>query len=105
MENPALSLAQDNSVLINQHPRQLAMLIDQDNSFIRNLVCSFLEDDEDMFAAVIAPHEDRPQLARRVVSFLSAYMRIIDMKDMEHSVMTHIEQCLRNCQHRRAGNF
>lgn len=99
MEKPDISVRDDMLVLINQRSRHLAMFVDKDSSPIESLICSFLENEQDLYAAVIAPQEDHKRLAHRVVSFLGAYMRIEDADALEAEVLRCIETCLRN--HRR----
>lgn len=95
MENPAISIAEGEFVIVQNHSRSLSMYVDMDDSPLKNLICSFLENDQNLYAAVIAPDEDHQRLARRVVSFLGAYMRINDAEEMEQGVLRCIENCLR----------
>ncbi len=99
MEKPSISVREDMLVLINQRSRHLAMFVDKDSSPIESLVCSFLENDQNLYAAVIAPQKDHERLARRVVSFLGAYMRIEDADALEADVLRCIETCLRSYRH------
>lgn len=99
MENPAITMTQEAFVVISKHTRSLVMSVDNDQSPLRNLICSFLENDQNLYAAVIAPSQDHQGLARRVVSFLGAYMRINDVEAMEHNIQGCIESCLRKRHH------
>ncbi len=94
MKNPVITMAQEEFVVISKHTRSLAMHVNQDASPLKNLICSFLENDQDLYAAVISPSENPQRLARRVVSFLGAYMRINDTPSMEREVLRCIESCL-----------
>ncbi|MGB3919395.1 hypothetical protein J9253_20320 [Thiothrix litoralis] len=94
MENPVITLGNDEFVIISKHTRSLAIHVDRDSSAFKNLICSFLEHDQDLYAAVIAPGDNPESLARRVVSFLSAYMRINDTPTMERQMLLCIESCL-----------
>lgn len=98
MEKPEISVREDSLVLINQRSRHLAMFVDKDSSPLKSLICSFLENDQNLYAAVIAPQQDSKHLAHRVVSFLSAYMRIEDADALEAEVLGCIETCLRRHQ-------
>lgn len=95
MENPIISVMADNFVMVRKHAQSLAVQVSLDDSPLKSLICSFLRDDQELYAAVIAPDEDHQQLARRVVSFLGAYMRINDADEMEYEVLRCIETCLR----------
>lgn len=94
MKNPVITVGEEAFVVISKHTRSLAMHVDKDSSPLRNLICSFLENDQELYAAVIAPNDDPQWLARRVVSFLGAYMRINDTPSMEREMLRHIESCL-----------
>lgn len=95
MKNPDITM-ENSLVLVNQHSRHIAVFIDKDPALLETLVCSFKEDSQDLYAAVIAPMEELHQLARRVVSYLGAYMRIGDSAELENTVQRCIENCLRN---------
>lgn len=99
MQNPIVSMAQESFVLINHHSHSLTMQVGSDFFPLSSLICSFQQDGEDLNAAVIAPHEDHQQLARRVVSFLGAYMRVGNILKLEHDILACIRQCLRNHPH------
>lgn len=94
MKNPAITTTQEAFVTISKHSRSFSMLVAQEDSALKSLICSFLEHDQHLYAAVIAPHDDRQWLARRVVSFLSAHLRIYDMPAMEREMLRCIESCL-----------
>lgn len=85
-------------VTISKHSRSFSMLVAQDDSAIKNLICSFSEHDQELYAAVIAPADERQQLARRVVSFLNAHLRIRDTPAMEREILRCIETCLNKRQ-------
>lgn len=95
MKNPDVTV-ENSLVLIDQHSRRIAMLVDKDPALIETLICRFMEGKKDLYAAVIAPEEELHQLARRVVSFLGAYMRIEDSEILEREVLQCIESCLRS---------
>ena len=99
MERPDISLKDDKFVLISQRSRQLAMSVDTDNFPLKSLVCGFLENDQNLYAAVIAPQEELERLAHRVVSFLGAYMRIKDTEALETEILRCIEAFLRKHYH------
>lgn len=100
MENPVITVTKERFVLINQRSRNLAISVEKDASPLKNLICSFMEDNQSMYAAVIAPQADHHRLARRVVSFLSAYMRIEDADELEREVRRCIETCLHSRHHK-----
>lgn len=99
MERPDISIKDDRLVLISQRSRRLAISVEKDSFPLDSLVCGFLENNEDLYAAVIAPQEDRQRLAHRVVSFLGAYLRIEDVDTLETEILRCIETCLRNRRH------
>ncbi|MEB4592237.1 hypothetical protein VSS37_14695 [Candidatus Thiothrix sp. Deng01] len=96
MENPVINMTADDLMVVHKHTRSLAIHVGTNDSPQKNLVCSFLEDNQDMNAAVIAPNEDHQHLARRVVSFLSAYMRINDADEMRRDIL----RCIENLQYK-----
>ncbi len=99
MKNPVITVGQDEFATISKHTRSLNLYVNRDQSAINNLICSFMEHDQELYAAVIAPRANPEWLARRVVSFLSAYMRISDTPSMERQVLGCIEGCLRKQRH------
>lgn len=94
MKNPVITVAQEAFMVISKHTRSLTMHVNKDGSSLKNMICSFLENDQELYAAVIAPTGNPQHLARRVVSFLSAYMRINDTPSMEREILRCIESCL-----------
>jgi hypothetical protein len=94
VNNPVITVAQEAFMVISKHTRSLTMHVNQDSSSLKNLICSFLENDQELYAAVIAPTDNTHHLARRVVSFLSAYMRIHDIPSMEHDIRRWIDSYL-----------
>ena len=99
MKNPVITVGNDTFAIISKHTRSLALHVNRDSSTIQNLICSFMEHDQELYAAVIAPSNNPESLARRVVSFLSAYMRINDTPSMERQVLVCIENCLSKSHH------
>jgi hypothetical protein len=96
MENPIISMAQAQFVVISKHTRSLAMHVgNESHTSFHSVVCRFLENDQDLFAAVIAPHDNPQRLAQRVVSFISAYLRVSDTPKMERDMLSCLESCLR----------
>ncbi|MDD5393364.1 MAG: hypothetical protein PHE17_10125 [Thiothrix sp.] len=96
MKNPIITVSHGNFVTVSQHARQFAMYVIADESALKNLICSFLENGKDLYAAVIAPMEDAQWLPRRVVSFIGAHMHIHDAEKMEREIQHGIEHCLSN---------
>lgn len=94
MKNPAITVTQEALVVVHKHTRSLALHIGKEDTPLKNLICSFQENDECLNASVIAHHHDHQQLARRVVSFLGAYMRVTDIGIMERDIQRSIESCL-----------
>ncbi|UJS25702.1 hypothetical protein [Thiothrix winogradskyi] len=94
MHNTVINTTRETLVTISKHSRSFSMLVTQDNSALKNLICSFSEHDQELYAAVIAPADERQRLARRVVSFLNAHLRIRDTPTMEREILRCIESCL-----------
>ncbi|QQZ29464.1 hypothetical protein HMY34_12145 [Thiothrix subterranea] len=94
MHNTVINTTREALVTISRHSRSFSMLVIQDDSALKNLICSFSEQDQELYAAVIAPADDRQRLAHRVVSFLSAHLRISDTHAMEREILRCIESCL-----------
>lgn len=94
MHNTVISTTRETLVTISKHSRSFSMLVTQDDSALKNLICSFSEHDQELYAAVIAPADERQRLARRVVSFLNAHLRISDTPTMEREILRCIESCL-----------
>lgn len=99
MQNPDISVKDGCCVLINKGSRHLRMIINAYTSSIQLLVCNFMENDDDLYAAVIAPQEERICLARRIVSFLGAYIRIENTEAVEDEILSSIETCLHNLRY------
>ena len=96
MENPIISMAQAKFVVISKHTRSLAMHVgNESHASFHTLVCRFLENDQDLFAAVIAPRDNPQRLAQRIVSFISAYLRVTDRTTLEQEMLRCIESHLR----------
>ncbi|OQX15628.1 MAG: hypothetical protein BWK73_06310 [Thiothrix lacustris] len=94
MKNPAITTTREAFITISKHSRSFSMQVIQDDAVLHNLTCNFLEHGQQLYAAVIAPADDRQRLAQRVVSFLSAHLRISDRLAMQREVLTCIEGCL-----------
>jgi len=94
MKNPAIATTRDAFITVSKHSRSFSMHVVHDDTVLHNLTCSFLEHDQHLYAAVIAPADDRQRLAQRVVSFLSAHLRIRDRPAMQREVLQCIEGCL-----------
>jgi hypothetical protein len=100
MKNPIITVSHENLVMIDQHARQIAMQVITDESSLQKLICSFLENGQHLYAAVIAPMEEIPGLSRRVVSFLGAYMRVVDAALLEQEIQRCITFCaVQNSRH------
>lgn len=95
MENPVITLTPEAFVVISQHTHRLALYVQREIFPLNSLMCHFLENERELYAAVSDSHDNLPNLAHRVVSFLSAYVRIHDSRSMERDILDCIERCLR----------
>lgn len=86
MENPVITELEAACVQVGKHTSQIMLQFGLDERF-QQLVCHFLEEQTDLYAAVRAPLAERQQFARRIVSFISAYMRIADADLLEAEIL------------------
>lgn len=68
----------------------LLLIVNVNNQATNNLICHFYLTDKDLYAAVAAPEHQPVDLAKRIVSFMRAYVRIADSDLVE----TELLRCL-----------
>jgi hypothetical protein len=86
MEYPIVVMERDGLVVVRQNEKHLVLHINPDG-YQNNLTCNFLNGKQDLYAAVAAPEQHAAQLARRIVSFLSAYLRVDDPVRFEREIL------------------
>ena len=96
MENPIITVGSESFLTVSQHTRHVVLHMETDMNAVRHRVCRFLENNTDLYAAVLAPVEDTPQFARRIVSFLGAYMRIGNVDLLETDILRCIQRNTRS---------
>lgn len=96
MTIPVNVTEQDSNLIVSQKQHQLTLLLTTSSTAPNNLVCHFQADHEDLNAEVAAPTNKPLFLAKRIVSFLGAYVRIQDPDFLEGEVLRWIERHTRS---------
>ena len=104
MTIPVNVTEQDSTLIVNQKQHQLTLLLTTSSTAPNTLVCHFQADHEDLNAEVAAPTNKPLFLAKRIVSFLSAYVRIQDPDLLEGEVLRWIERHNRSANSKPSNN-
>ncbi|HPE62047.1 MAG: hypothetical protein KDI15_04960 [Thiothrix sp.] len=84
----------DDFLLVKQKAHCFALQFGAETTPEQRMTCHFLEHNQDMSrdmnALVLAPAQDVPLLSHRIVSFLSAHLRINDRTGLEKSILNGI---------------
>lgn len=96
MTIPVNVTEQDSTLIVSQKQHQLTLLLTTSSTAPNNLVCHFQADHKDLNAEVAAPTNKPLFLAKRIVSFLGAYVRIQDPDFLEGEVLRWIERHTRS---------
>jgi len=89
--NPIVTSEGDKYLIVCAHSRRFILQINVETLPQPKLVCRFLEHRAELYAAVFAPGIDYPQLARRIVSFISAYLPVPDTLTFEQEILRQLQ--------------
>ncbi len=86
-----ISVREHNDCIVVCHKAfSLLLSVNLNEQASNNLICHFTLLDKDLYAAVAAPKQQLLNLAKRIASFIGAYVRITD----NASVETELLRCL-----------
>lgn len=95
MNNPTVAI-HDGNMLVSQKTKTLCVSIRKEGDNHQQLAGHFLEDGKSTHATVLAPAIEHELLAHRIVSYLSAYMPVMDYKILEDEILRNMSSCLRS---------
>ena len=87
---PLNVIEKDNYIVVSKHDKRYVLDIHHEQYATDSLTCHFLEKEEDLFAVVLAPSPDPTLLVHRIVSFLGAYIKIHDKRDLESAILRRV---------------
>ncbi len=90
MTMPLNVIEQDNYIVVSKHDKRYVLDIHHEQYATDSLICHFLTMGEDLCAIVLAPSPEPKLLVHRIVSFLGAYIKIHDKRDLESAILRRV---------------